>query len=324
MSRLSNNRIPDLFSFWRALLKRRAGTEDAPLDSAAALRSLAALLENCSPRAAVGQWPNRVPAAVRPACERTARRVALGAPVTDALQAEPSFGLWSLPLWDHGALVAALRDRASELERRAEQARAIGAHVAGMRLSARIVGWLPLAFVPLLAGAGSVRLTPLDGALVVIGLLLSFAGARWMAVLVPAPPPGACAARMAQRAAAALGSGRALRVALSTAAEGEGDPALHSALSAVRLGAPWPAALGASDDAELQALGALLGSLDGQGVPVAQELLSFAEDLEHRERMSFEAALKRAPVKMALPLTLCVLPACGLLGVGPLLRNFGG
>lgn len=310
---------------WLGATGRR--TEDpSPRAVAAGLRALASLLDHHPARRAVIEWPLQAPPELRPACERIARRVTLGAPVCAAVESESWFpaDVTGVSRWAGAGAGARLRAEASVLERLDREQRSVAAHVGGMRLSARIVGWLPLAFVPLVIGSGSLRVAAFDLGLVVAGLAVAVAGARWMANLVPVPLERSVAARIAERSAIELRCAAGLRTALARAAAAETGEEVRKVLNSVRLGVPWAAALDACDDPGLRSLGRLLTALETRGLPAAPGLRAFAVATDRETRSSFEEALRKAPVRMALPLTLCVLPACALLGVGPLLRNLGG
>jgi pilus assembly protein TadC len=57
------------------------------------------------------------------------------------------------------------------------------------------------------------------------------------------------------------------------------------------------------------------------GVPAADALASLAANRRTQQLRAFDAAVRRAPVWMVLPLSFCVLPAYALLGLGPYLRS---
>jgi pilus assembly protein TadC len=60
------------------------------------------------------------------------------------------------------------------------------------------------------------------------------------------------------------------------------------------------------------------------GLPVEDALLSLAFRRRERIRHEFDAATKKAPVAMVVPLVLCVLPSFGLLALAPFLRGLAG
>jgi pilus assembly protein TadC len=111
-----------------------------------------------------------------------------------------------------------------------------------------------------------------------------------------------------------------------------------------RVGQAWQRATGRIIDGEPSA-DALLGIADDLGPPVrplvdalladvrygaplAASLERLADQQRIEQRFALEARVRRAPVTMLLPLTLCVLPAFVLLAIVPLvvgaLRGLGG
>jgi uncharacterized protein len=92
----------------------------------------------------------------------------------------------------------------------------------------------------------------------------------------------------------------------------------------VRLGATWTQALERSVDASLQQLGRTLLQAEDKGLPVAASLDAFAAATRREKARLFDAAIRRAPVLMVVPLVVCVLPAFVLLGLGPLHQRAGG
>lgn len=287
---------------------------------------MAGLLDHRSLRRAVVEWPDHVPPSLRYACERVARRVCLGAPVQPALAAEPSLAPSVANIHHRSATAvgSALLDEANRLRRRDEEQRSIAAHVSGMRLSARIVGFMPLGTIPLVAGSGSLEVAGTHGLLAAAGICLSLAGARWMSRLVPCLPARPPVVHAAEVVAREIRGGAGMRSALDMAAGASRHPELLRARARSRLGAPWREALGACEDQDLRAFGALVRSLMERGLPAEPFLRGFASAVERRERSRFEMDLRKAPVRMALPLTLCILPACVLLGLGPFLRSITG
>ena len=76
-----------------------------------------------------------------------------------------------------------------------------------------------------------------------------------------------------------------------------------------------------SDDESLRSLGAALAAPQSLGVPVAAALDEFARRRAESLENALERAIRRAPVKMVVPLTLCVLPSFALLALTPFLRS---
>lgn len=110
-----------------------------------------------------------------------------------------------------------------------------------------------------------------------------------------------------------------LRVAEHCPAALRGDLAL--AVTALRLGrSPAEALRAAAERADLDELRAAAGALEAAerwGAPPAEALAARAEALRARVRYAMEAEAGRAAVRLALPLTLCFLPATLLLTVVP-------
>lgn len=113
---------------------------------------------------------------------------------------------------------------------------------------------------------------------------------RALSLVAPwAPPP---VAPEVSRAAAMVAAGRSLSDALA------------------RLGrcSPAMAVLAAEIDAAVRT-----------GAPLAAVVARLADDGRRRDRQQAEAAARRLPVLLLFPLTCCILPAFGLLTVGPAL-----
>jgi len=128
--------------------------------------------------------------------------------------------------------------------------------------------------------------------------------------------------------AVAAASGCNVRLAVETAAANSDGPAarlLQSALRGVtageRLSEALAAVVGRLPEAEADAfrpLEAVLVDSDHYGTPLGPSLQRLSDDLTvHRQRRA-EARARRIPVRLLLPLVLCVLPAFALLTVAPL------
>ena len=285
-------------------------------------------------RAALLAWPDEVLQEQRPAIAQVARRLSLGDGVEPALRVLH-------PPWDAGASsalrtvvavhlhvggdVARMIDAVADgLARRAASLDASRAAAAGMRLSARMVAALPLVFMPL-SGLARAPLDDLIGmTLLAAGVLLSAIGLWWMDRLAPAPPGRDGIAWVADILGGALrgGSGlhRSLEVIVGRAPE-EIAPDLERAGRIVMLGAAWGEGLRRSGNDGLVALAVALDRGRALGVPIADSLETFARGRDQGATNAFDAEMKRAPVRMVLPLTLCILPAFGLLAIAPFLRG---
>lgn len=63
----------------------------------------------------------------------------------------------------------------------------------------------------------------------------------------------------------------------------------------------------------------LLAAGERYGVPLVESLQRLAIDVRAAERRRIEEVARRLPVKMLFPLVVCILPAFGLLTLGPML-----
>lgn len=281
---------------------------------------LAALLRaGHGPRAALTRLSdgmNEAPDAV----VRTARLADLGLPVDLCLQ----------PLLDHyGGDLEALppvltsmgpsgTDSASSLDRLARIARKKDSlrrdatvAAAGATMSARTIAALPLLTIP-------VALRQLDDPIVVValgaGVALWTAGYRWLMCIIPKPEDDPPDAVIAEDVAVALAGGQSLDRALRRAAVARGAGAIARRFD---LGASWRGAL----SSDYPRLASAIDTALALGVPVAEALLCFAGEERAAGAQRFRANVGRAPVKMVLPLTCCVLPSFVLVGIVPLLRG---
>lgn len=288
-----------------------------------ALRCLQALLAAGLPvRQALLEWPARVPGEQRAGLARVARRVALGAPLARALagsglDADGEDLAAALTAAESGADGAALVGAlAAGAERRALAAARARAAASGVLVSARVVAALPLVCLLALPLSGAPPLDRVGVALLAAGCALDLAGALWLAHLSPAVAPADPAAALAERLAAALAGGLALRRAVEICSGFEPD--LRRAARRLAAGASWERALGSiAGGAEL---GRLLERCERHGLAPARALSGFAAVRRAAAEAEAERALRRAPVLMMFPLTVCVLPAFLLLGVIPHLR----
>lgn len=243
------------------------------------------------------------------------------------------------------------------LEAVAQQARvecdaqaARAAAMAGPRMSATILGWLPAAGLGMGALVDSRALqilfmTPLGWVLLVTAASLAWAGRRWMRYLVesartagaePTEPPGRGAGRGRGHAddasevstvlllalvAAAIESGLDVRGALAAVARAVGgarEGVLEHVASSLALGVSWDAAWRRAPDWTRPLERALRIPWNSGGSPQATlEAAAYGIGLERR--LASERAVGELSVRMALPLTLCLLPAFALVGLAPML-----
>jgi tight adherence protein C len=97
---------------------------------------------------------------------------------------------------------------------------------------------------------------------------------------------------------------------------------LRRAVDEFALGRPLASVvddLGARLGREARPLVSALLATERYGVPVADAMLRLVDDMRRRRRLRADAAARRLPVRLTLPLVLAVLPAFGLLTVVPLL-----
>lgn len=304
-------------------------------ERAEALRALAGLLRaGLGPHEALREWHRDVPPTCRPALMRMARRISLGSSPSRSVaelgtvlgdDAPAVAAAFSVHM-ELGGDVAHVFDRlAAAVERRAASERAARAASAGALLSGRVVAGLPLFLVPLAPLAKAPLLDSLGIAMVVVGVGLALAGMWWIGRLVPRPPSADDpAALLADLLASAARGGVPLAVAMESAARVPLARLAHGLSRARRLvvlGAPWAEALALSGDDDLAGIAGAVGRADRLGTPVADALEAHADRCREIAIHRFEEALRRAPVLMVLPLSFCVLPAYGVLGLGPYLRT---
>ena len=308
----------------------------ADLDEAArALRALAAVLRSgASLRQALEGWHRDAPGSLEAPLARLGRRLRLGESPQSAIaslqgalgDAAPRLAAAVALHFEAGADLSSMLDAlAASLDRRRAALAAARAACAGLTLSGRFVSGLPLAFLPVMPLARVPLLDPPGLIGLCLGLALAGAGMWWMGRLLPRPealedPVAELAELIAAGLRGGVGAGAALAASMAQASEAI-RPAVQRALRAVRLGAPWPEALLRSQDEGLTALGAILREAEATGVPLADRLCVFAEARRAERSRLLDAATRRAPVLMALPLVLCVLPSFLILGLGPFLRG---
>ncbi len=300
--------------------------------TASSLRSLAGLLRaGLSLRSSLRRWPAMISEADAQAATKIVRALGLGLPAAAALQAGESPDLETLACivsthqrcgGDLAAMIDALGD---DIETRSQHAADAAAAVSGMRLSARMVASLPIVFFLLMPlsrrGVGGMP----GAALLLLGLGLAGAGFVWMSKLVPVPGREVHPARMtAVTMACAVRGGCSPQIVLAAIAKGASGAhgaALTEARQRTALGSTWGRSLERSDDLGLSRIGSVLRSSTELGAPCAGALRALADSMAADEQRRFQTEIRKAPVKMVLPLTVCVLPSFGLLGAGPMLRG---
>jgi tight adherence protein B len=213
---------------------------------------------------------------------------------------------------------------AAASERRAESIADSEAHGSGAKLSARLIAGLPLAFLPVTPMTRA-PMTDRPGILLLVcGVGLALAGVSWISALFPKPDPhDDAAAVIAEVMACAVEGGADVRSALLEICS-HPPPGVTKEVRLRRLvdlGVPSSEALERSGDESLATLGRSLAAATAMGLPVAPVLRDFASLRRSDKEREFEAAVRRAPVRMAIPLAVCVLPSFVVLGIGPFLRG---
>lgn len=304
-----------------------------PEEIAAAIRSLAGSIRaGAPPTEALARWDAVGPGAVAV----IARHVALGGSPTAAFEraeevlgsAAPSLArCFALQRASGGSLSLLLERVAEAVERDAVTARSSRATTSGARLSGRLVAGLPLAFAPLTSGGNPLRFGAPGLLLLVAGVALGALGLWWIGRLVPRGPDGDDgAAALADDLAAALCGGAGLIPALEAAVDhppADLEEALGRVARRVRLGSGWAEAL-AREGGPLRSLAEVIERSRAWGLPAATPLREWAAARRAEARTEMQRALRRAPVLMVVPLTVCLLPSFALLAFGPfVLGAFG-
>jgi tight adherence protein B len=207
-------------------------------------------------------------------------------------------------------------------ERRAATATARAA-AAGARLSGRLVASLPLMFLPL-APVAQAPVWDVGGALLLaMGGMLAIAGLRWIDRFVPTSPRADLAGTFADLIAALLRGGAGTSQALHAAAlcRGPTDAAVAQARQKVLLGASWELALSGSGGSGYRTLAMIVRRGRLLGLDIAADLEAFARMRRAQCSAVFDAEIKKAPIKMVVPLVTCVLPAFVIVSFGPFFRS---
>lgn len=301
---------------------------------AAALRELASLAETkCSVREALGDWRLHVSGArIGPVLEAIGRRVDLGADTTTVLMPLSAFGADGAPICraitshvDHGgSLAVTLRSIATVIDQRDRLVHEARAASTPARLSGRLLVGLAIGSVALVSAwrgvpAGAVVMSSAAAA------ALAGCGTAWMRRLQPRVPAGDHpVASLADLVAALLDGGLSLRRGLEAALGDGPNHAMTEVVRRVRLGMSWSAALERSRDPAARSLAAICRRALDAGLPVRDALTRLAADLREQRQRECVIAARRSSVLLVLPLTLCFLPAFGLVMVVPLLRAVTG
>jgi len=236
-----------------------------------------------------------------------------------------------------GAAARSLDGVAGTLRDRNGVRREVRALSAQARASAVVIGSAPLAFLVVVAAAdpgaiGFLVGSPIGLLCLASGLGLDALGAWWMRHIAAraAVERDAVAAQQADVIdlfVLALGAGLNLRLALAAVAR-RAPPAWAASLASVVDQVDRGLRVGDALDALPLALGEparplvrVLAGADRYGTPLLPALDRLALDARLDRRRRAEEAARRVPVKLLLPLVLCILPAFGMLTVAPLLAG---
>lgn len=219
-----------------------------------------------------------------------------------------------------GSMLLAIADVAAD---RREAAAIREAALAGPRLSAKVLAWLPLVGI----GLGAViepatlkvlALSPVGWALLALGATLTWAGRAWTARIVtrasaagvsPDDAPLAASALLA----AALDGGADVAGALRAVGSALGEPEVVAWGEAVARG-EWPPVAPRWED-----MARAVRPAWEAGARAGPTLAATRRAATRRARAQAAIAAGEVGVKVVLPLTLCLLPAFVLVGLVPLL-----
>jgi len=183
------------------------------------------------------------------------------------------------------------------------------------------VAALPFVFLPIVPLSRAPLFDEVGLTLLALGGALGVVGFAWISRLVPRPAVADPAGDLAFVVATAIRGGSSPAGALEEIARAGTAGSLGRALRMSRLAASWPDALPRCGDEPLRRLGGILRTAESYGTPVAEALEVFAAGRRSELRRDFELRSRRAPVRMVLPLTLCVLPSFVLVAIVPFLRG---
>ena len=217
-----------------------------------------------------------------------------------------------------GDLAAMLDDLAFTINGSIGRRRTARASAAGATLSGRLIMAVPVTL--LVAGLTRGGIGAGDSGGLLLGGVLGGLGSFWISRLTPKPPPDDDLAAACDVMRRSLVAGASVREALSVAAAQGPDGTraeLERAAGLIDLGFSPRRAL---ERAGLPELSDRLGDAITLGIPVSHSLHSLARLRRSEAALEFETRLRRAPVLMALPLSLCLLPSFFLIGFAPLLK----
>lgn len=290
---------------------------------------LAALLRaGYSIPSAVAELPDRLDDELRGAARRAAGRLSLGAglrhsltPLRDVIgdDVDRLSSCLELSFTTGADAAAGLDDLAHSLRARDASLRSADAAGAAATLSARMIAALPLVMLPFSIRGAGLR-SPAVAASIGLGIVIGFMGYRWLRKLIPPAPATDPVAAFCEPVAAALRSGVPLADALRAAAGA--SPAIEAevrkALARAELGQTWTDAF---TSAGLLDIARAIEDAERTGTPIAGSLTVTAASRAEAAQQRFEEQTKRAPVKMVVPLAVCVLPSFVLVAIVPLIHG---
>lgn len=249
--------------------------------------------------------------------------------------AAPEFAVAARLAHATGAALAPVLDACAAAARdEAEASLAREVALAGPRLSARVLAWLPVAGLALavLIDAGVLRVlaSAIGAVLLVVAGALTLAGRWWMRRLVARARPARDSTGIALHAVrAALVAGADIPSALAAVGLAmEPEPAfdrtgelLQQVGVALAAGTPWDDAWAGLDVAPVERALRLAWARGAQAAPM---LLAVATGEDLRRRRAAQVAAGELSVRLTLPLALCLLPAFVVVGIVPLLVSLIG
>lgn len=222
---------------------------------------------------------------------------------------------WLLAEESGAALAPALDRIAAALHSISEADHRRSVLLAGPKMTATLVGWLPLASVAVsfLLGFNPLPLflTPMGAALLVIGLVLQIVGARWSAALTRSVErEDRVAGLECELMWVALAGGAPPSLALRRVADAVSvTRAEWVTFDSLRAGRPLSRVLEVAADA---------------GVPASAMLLDEASHIRARGHAAIEREAERLGIRILIPLACCQLPAFIVIGVLPVVVTLLG
>lgn len=229
---------------------------------------------------------------------------------------------------DTGMPLARVLTRVDDAVARERDARdAAEAQLAGPRMSARILRWLPLVGVGLAAAVDPSALallvkSPLGWALLGGAGLLTWLGSWWMSRLVKSATAtdtdGLPVPVVLALVDAALAGGLDVSSALARTADAS-DPRTAVPLRALAAAHAYGGSVPELDGPLAHALVRPLSLAQTAGAPAGHGLRAAMVRLDRDARRAAAASAGELGTRLALPLALCLLPAFALAGVMPLI-----